>query len=124
MDVQGVQTVLSAAPRIVEGVDHHRHPLLPVTDVKLRPANVVTNGQADLHASDVVRHQAIADRVVLLVAPGAEAFVVAVGDSSLRVNEIETIRRLGLRVQEMGRAKDQPQPLVFGQSPQFGRLLA
>ena len=73
--VERIQAVRAFRPGIVEGMDHDRSAEFPIRDVKLRPANVVADGQANPHTPDVVRHEAVADRVVFLVAPGAEALV-------------------------------------------------
>ena len=62
----------------MEGVDHQRHALLPVGDVNLRPADVAADGESDSHALNVVRDQAIAGGVMLLVARGTHALVVSV----------------------------------------------
>ena len=63
----------------------------------------------------VAGDQAVAHRVVPLVASGAEALVVAVGDLPCRVDEVEAVGRLGRSIQKMRRAKDQPQVQVLGQ---------
>ena len=81
--------------------DHSKFPYAQ-GHVHLRPTDVVADGQADLDAPDVVCHQAISRRVVLLIASRAHALIVAIRDPTLRVDQVQAIGRLGLLVQEMG----------------------
>ncbi len=102
MHVERVQAVWPFGPGVVEGMDHHRDALVPIGNVELRPADVVADRQSDPDTADISHHQAIAHRIVFLVAARAEAFVVAVNNPAFRVNQVKAIGRFRLVIEKVG----------------------
>jgi len=66
-------------------MEHHLGAGLAVGNVKLWIAAVITDGQADLDAANLVSNQPIARRIVASLA-SQEAFIVAIDDLPLRID--------------------------------------
>jgi hypothetical protein len=62
---------------------------------------VKANQQGTPHTVQGKQHPSVARRVILQIALGAEAFVIAVGDPAFRRNQVQTVVRLIRRCQRV-----------------------